>query len=509
MTKQIRTRFAPSPTGPLHMGNVRTALFNYLFAKRYKGSFVLRIEDTDKERSTKEWEDDAIKNLMWIGLSWNEGIGVRDVSHGPYRQSERTDIYKKYLEKLLRENKAYYCFCTPEELEAQKQEQASRGEAPRYTGKCRTLLKEEIEKNLDSKKSSTIRFITEHKTISFNDLIRNKIEFKTEFLGDFIIAKNLTTSLYNFTVVIDDFEMRITHVIRGEDHIPNTPKQILLQHALGLPSVIYAHLPLLLGEDRTKLSKRHGNNSLTRFRAEGYLPEAVVNFLALLGWNPGNDKEIFSLSLLEREFSIERIQKGAAVFNIQRLDWINGFYIRQKSPKKLTELCIPFLIKADLLSNNNENRIINLLKRQGSSYTVSATKETMNIETIEKIVSLYQERLKKLSDIAEFTEFFFKKELHYSKEMLQWKKASDNDTKDALEQLENLLKGIDEKSWTIKELENVMFTKINKGDRGVLLWPLRVALTGKKASAGPFDIAEILGKNQTLYRIQYAKTLVS
>lgn len=508
MAEQVRTRFAPSPTGPLHMGNARTALFNYLFAKRHKGSFVLRIEDTDKERSTKEWEEDVIENLMWLGLSWDEGIGALNTSHGPYRQSERTSIYKKYLEKLLKEHKAYHCFCVPEELEVQKQEQASRGEAPRYTGRCRALSNKEVEKNLKEGKPSVIRFITEHKTVSFHDLIRDKIEFKTELLGDFVIAKDLTTPLYNFTVVVDDFEMHITHVIRGEDHIPNTPKQILLQKALGLPSVAYAHLPLLLGEDRTKLSKRREGNSVIRFKRQGYLPEAAVNFLALLGWNPGDDREIFSLSLLEKEFSMERVQKGAAVFNIQRLDWLNGFYIRQKSPKKLTELCIPFLVNAKLLSDNR-NGAAKLKKRQKSSYTVLATKESMGIETIQKIVSLYQERLKKLSDIAEFTEFFFTKGLTYPKELLYWKKASDNDTKDALGQLEELVKSIDEKNWTKKELEKVIFAKINKGDRGVLLWPLRAALTGKRASAGPFDIAGLFGKKQTLKRIQYAKTLVS
>lgn len=345
---KVRTRFAPSPTGPLHMGNARTALFSWLFAKKEGGDFIIRVEDTDKERSSPKWEQDVLENLEWLGLNWDEGPDKG--SFGPYRQSQRTGIYKEYLEKLLLEKKAYWCSCTKEELEAQRQDQASRGETPRYSGKCRTLsLKEK-------KDGAAIRFLVEPKEITFKDLIRGKVSFDMALSGDIVIAKDIETPLYNFTVVVDDELMKITHVIRGEDHLSNTPKQLLLKEALGFKQNIqYAHLPLILGEDKTKLSKRHGDNSVIRFKKEGYLPEAIINFLALLGWNPGDEREIFSLQGLVKEFSLDRVQKGNAVFNLQRLDWINGFYLRQKDKKTLAELAIPYLKEAGLLEQNGNN----------------------------------------------------------------------------------------------------------------------------------------------------------
>lgn len=509
MAEKIRTRFAPSPTGALHMGNARTALFNYLFAKKHNGSFLLRIEDTDKERSKKEWEKDIIENLRWLGIEWDEGIEKDDSSHGPYRQSERTDIYKGYIEKLFEEKKAYYCFCTSEELEAQKQEQSSRGETPRYSGRCKNLSAKEVQENIQNKKSSVIRFISKHKTISFKDLVRGKIEFKTELLGDFVIAKDMETPLYNFTAVIDDFEMHITHVIRGEDHIPNTPKQILIQEALRFDSVKYAHLPLLLGEDRTKLSKRHGESSVTKFREEGYLSEAVINFLALLGWNPGGEKEVFSLSSLEKMFSLDKVQKGGAIFNIERLDWINGLYIRKTPIKDITKLCIPFLVEAKLIKENNGNNILNLFKRNKKSYAIIKTGKTIEFAKLEKIIALYHERLKKLSDIVELVDLFFVKELQYSKDLLYWKKSTDEKTTDALEKAKGFLENIDRKDWNREKLEKIILDKLKDENRGVILWPLRAAITGKKASASPFEVAELLGKEETINRINYAEKLLS
>jgi glutamyl-tRNA synthetase len=263
---EVRTRFAPSPTGFLHIGSARTALFNYLFAKKNQGSFILRIEDTDKERSKPEFEKDIFENLKWLGIEWD---------YGPYRQSERGEIYKKYLEKLLAEGKAYYCFCSEEELEAERQYQMSIGQPPRYSGKCANLTKEEVEKYLAEGKKFVIRFKVESKKVEFEDLIRGKIEFDSSLIGDIIIAKPDSggyTPLYNFGVVVDDFEMKISHVIRGEEHISNTPKQILIQEALGFPQPKYAHLPLILGPDRSKLSKRHGAVSVAQYRKLGYLP---------------------------------------------------------------------------------------------------------------------------------------------------------------------------------------------------------------------------------------------
>ena len=369
----VRTRFAPSPSGFLHIGSARTALFNYLFAKNNNGTFILRIEDTNEATSKKEYEQNIIESLNWLGILWDEGpiapaqtknlkLKIKNYTgnYGSYRQSERSDIYKKYLEQLLSEDKIYHCFCSEDELEAQRQYQASIGESPRYSGKCARLNKKEIQNKLSHKEKSILRFRVPAKIIKFKDLIRGEIEFDAKQIGDFSVAKDIHTPLYNFAVAIDDFEMKISHVIRGEDLISSTPRQILIQEVLSFPIPQYAHLPLILGPDRSKLSKRHQAEPISEFKRMGYLPEALVNFIAFLGWNPGDEREIYSLLSLTKEFSIDRIQKGGAVFNIQRLDFLNGFYIRQRSVEKLTKLCIPYLIGAGLIEplNGSNNRIV-------------------------------------------------------------------------------------------------------------------------------------------------------
>ncbi|MCH7551909.1 glutamate--tRNA ligase [Patescibacteria group bacterium] len=508
---KVRTRFAPSPTGPLHMGNARTALFSYLFSKKEEGDFIVRIEDTDRERSKTEWEQDVLENLTWLGLHWDEGPGGNEDKggFGPYRQSERTGIYKEYLERLLEEKKAYWCFCTQDELEAQRQDQASRGETPRYSGRCKALSLKEQEQNKEAKKSGVIRFTIEPRKIVFKDLIRGEISFDMALTGDIVIAKDIETPLYNFTVVVDDELMKITHVIRGEDHISNTPKQQLIQKALGFKQHIqYAHLPLILGEDKTKLSKRHGDNSVTRFRKDGYLPDAIINFLVLLGWNPGDEREIFSLQELIKEFSLERVQKGNAVFSLQRLDWINGFYLRKKSKKALAELVIPYLKEAGLLeqNGNGEQREFHLKMQKSEPYTIKETGEGISLESLMEIASLYQERLKKLSEIVELTDFFFQKELTYEKELLSWKGMGEQEIIESLGKTEKLLYEIKENDWKKEELEKILIKEAEAmGDKGKLLWPLRVALTGKKSSAGPFDVAFVLKKEKVLQRIEQAK----
>ncbi len=477
----VRTRIAPSPTGFLHIGLARTALFNYLFAKKYQGSFVLRIEDTDLERSSPEFEKDIIESLKWLGIEWSEGPDI-DGQYGPYRQRERLNIYAKYLEKLLAENKAYYCFCSEEELEAQRQYQMSIGETPRYTGKCANLDKELVQKYLAEGKPSVIRFRVIPKKLHFDDLIRGRVEFDTELMGDIVIAKNLETPLYNFAVVIDDFEMRISHVIRGEDHISNTPKQILIQEALGLSRPIYGHLPLILGPDRTKLSKRNATVSVSEYKKEGYLAESLINFMAFLGWNPGDEREIYSMNSLVKEFSLDKVQKGGAIFNIKRLDYLNGFYIRQKSIERLLDLCLPFFKEKGLI-NDDYNR-----------------------EEVKKIIAIHQERLKKLSEITELADFFFKEKLDYDKNLLKWGEMEEKEIKNSLEKSEKILSKIQSADWNKENLQNVLLPEAEKmGNRGKLLWPLRVALTGKAASAGPFDIADILGKEKTIKRIKEAK----
>jgi nondiscriminating glutamyl-tRNA synthetase len=518
---EIRVRFAPATTGYLHIGGARTALFNFLFARKYQGTFVLRIEDTDKERSKPEFEKDILESLTWLGIQWDEGPDIGG-NFGPYRQSERGEIYKKYLQKLLEEKKAYFCFCSEEELEAQRQYQLSIGLPPRYNGKCRQLSEKEVKENIEKGKRWVIRFKVEPKKVLFEDLIRGKIEIDASLIGDFVIAKSFTEPLYNFACVVDDFEMKITHVIRGEDHISNTPKQILLQEALGFPHPQYAHLPLILGPDRSKLSKRHGAVSISEYRKLGYLPEAIINFIAFLGWSPASEKEFFSLPALIKEFSIERIQKSGAVFNIKKLDFLNGFYIRQKSIEKLTELCLPYLVEAGFIQPLFEKESVPGLpsvvvgKEIVQNYIIIETKEKISLEKIQKIVSLYQERLKKLSEIPQLVDFFFKEKLEYPKELLRWKGMNDEELKLSLDRSEKILSKLEENEWTRDNLLNILVAEsekfaeeIKKGkDRGYLLWPLRVALTGKEASAGPFEIAEILGKEKTLKRIREAKELL-
>ncbi|MBI3337400.1 MAG: glutamate--tRNA ligase [Candidatus Staskawiczbacteria bacterium] len=507
MTNKIRVRIAPSPTGALHIGTARSALFNYLFAKKNKGVFVLRIEDTDLERSDLKWVQDIIEELKWLGIGWQEGPDI-DGKYGPYKQSQRLDIYEKYIKKLLNEKKAYYCFCSEDELEAMRQEQMNRGAAPRYNGKCLSLSKEKIKNLLEKNSSSVIRFKIQNKKIKFTDLIRGEIEFDSSLIGDIVIAKDLNTPLYNFAVAVDDYEMEISHVIRGEDHISNTPKQILIQEALDFYQPIYAHLPLILAPDRTKLSKRHNVVSIKDYREQGYLPEAMINFMALLGWNPGTEKEMFTLSSLAKEFSLEKVQKPGAVFNIKKLDFINGFYIREKTIERLTELCLPYLILAKLI------------EEYSGGYKILETGEEILLVTLQKIIKAYQLRFKKLSEIAELTDFFFKEKLDYKKEILRWQEMGDKDIKDSLLASEKILSKINQSAseWNNKNLEEELINgaerfNIEKGyqenNRGFLLWPLRVALSGKQASASPFEIADILGKEKTLQRIKKALEIVS
>jgi nondiscriminating glutamyl-tRNA synthetase len=490
----VRVRMAPSPTGPLHIGTARTALFNYLFAKKNQGVFVLRIEDTDLERSDKKFEKEIVDGLRWLGILWDEGVETGG-DYAPYRQSERIAVYAKRADQLLKEGKAYHCFCKEEDLAVQRQDQLARGLAPKYSGKCRRLGKNEIKKYLAEGRPSIIRFKTPAgEKISFDDLLRGRIVFDSDILDDFAIAKNIGLPLYNFAVVIDDFEMKITHVIRGEDHVSNTPKQILLQRALDFPQPQYAHLPLILGPDRTKMSKRHGPISVFQYRENGYLPEALVNFMALLGWNPGTEREIFSLDELSLEFDVGKVQKSPAVFNIEKLNWMNGYYIRQKPIEELTNLCIPFLEKN------------NLIKIQDTKYKIQNTDETVDFEWLGKIVGLEQSRLKTLGEIGERTAFFFAKELKYPPELLKWKNMGPGEISASLDKSSGILSGLKDRDFNAPNLKDVLTAEAEAmGDRGKLLWPLRVALCGMRESAGPFEIAEILGKDKCLKRIKEAK----
>lgn len=503
----VRTRFAPSPTGYLHIGSARTALFNYLFARKNRGVFILRIEDTDKERSKPEFEKDIIESLKWLGIEWEEF----------YKQSERIKIYKKYLEKLLKEKKAYHCFCEPEELEAKKQEQMSRGEPPHYNGKCANLSEEEVKKNLEKGKKSVIRLKMPAKKIEINDIVRGKIEFDAGLIGDIVIAKDIENPLYNFSVVIDDYEMKITHILRGDDLLSNTPKQIVLQEALDIPKPQYCHLPMILASDKTKLSKRHGAISVQEYKEQGYLPEAITNMIAFMGWNPDSNKEIYSMQELIKDFSLEKIQKSGAIFNVEKLDYLNGFYIRRKTIDRLTKLCLPYLVKAGLITpifgeQERFQEFIECFEKEiiEKDFIVQNTKEKISFEYLKKIVHLYRERLKKLSEIPELTDFFFKEKLQYNKELLKWRGMENREVLKSLDRLIDILSKIEKTKWSQKNLENTLLKEAEKEkDKGYLLWPLRVAISGKEHSAGPFEIAAILGKEKTLNRLKEAKAIIS
>ena len=480
-----RVRLAPSPTGLFHLGTARTGLFNYLFTRKAGGKFILRIEDTDKERSKKEYEDNILEGLKFLGMEWDEGPDING-SLGPYRQSERLEIYEKYLHQLLEEEKAYYCFCSPEEIEAQKEEMIARGVPPKYSGKCRDLPKSTVETYLKEGKQATIRIKMPNKVIKFDDIIREEVEFDLSLIGDIVIAKSLKEPLYNFAVVIDDYLMKITHVIRGEDHISNTPKQIAIQEALGLPRPNYAHLPMILGPDRSKLSKRHGAMALTDYRKMGYLPEAIVNFLAFLGWHPIGNEEILSLEELIDKFDLKRVQKGGAIFNIKRLNWFNSQYLKRMSSEELMDRVVDYI--------KNFSSMPEIIKEYDINY-------------IKKVIDIELPRMNKLSDLIDLSDFFFKKKIEYSIELLKWKDMTDTELTKSLQDSLNILEKIKESEFNRVNLQIKFYSFIDEdlsyeGNKGKLLWPLRAALSGKKASPGPFEIAEVLGKEESIKRLK-------
>ncbi len=467
----IRVRIAPSPTGYLHLGTVRTALFNYLFAKKHGGKFVVRIEDTDTARSLPMYETNILEGLEALGLSWNEGPDVGG-PYGPYRQSERTDIYSKYLKQLLDEEKAFWCFCSKEVLEEERKAMLVTGIAPRYGGTCRELTPKQQKEGTDG----VIRLkVPLNTTISFQDKIRGSIDINTDTISDFVIAKSIEEPLYNFAVAVDDAHMNITHIIRGEDHISNTPKQILIQKALGFDTPEYIHLPLVLAPDRSKLSKRNLETSLDEYLQMGYLPQAMLNFLALIGWNPGNNKEILSLDEMEAAFNLKHIQKGGGAFNIEKLDWFNAHYIKTLSASELAERMSPHIPQE--------------WKEQKS--------------TLKKAVAIVKERMKRLGEFKELAEFFFNLPT-YKSELLVWKTMSLKEVSKSLSITHEILQDLDAKRFTKKHIEEAIMPITEGRGRGEVLWPLRVALSGQKNSPGPFEIADALGKQETLHRITAA-----
>lgn len=351
---KIRVRFAPSPTGAIHVGNARTALFNWLFARQQGGAFVLRIEDTDVERSEARFEEQIYQDLQWLGLDWDEGPDVGG-PFAPYRQSERLDHYRTHADRLLREGKAYLCFCTAEELERDRQQAMAEHRAPHSSGKCRAMAPEEAERRRARGEAAAVRLSIPQRPIRFHDMVRGEIEFSDEVISDPIIVRSSGMPVYNYVVVIDDIEMQIAHVIRGDDHLSNTPKQVALYEALGAKTPEFAHLSTILGADRERLSKRHGATSIANFRDIGVLPEALMNYLALLGWAPsGGDREIFSKDELVREFRLERVTPSPAVFDFDKLHWLNRHYIKQLPEREQFVRALPYLVRAGFLGGHSE-----------------------------------------------------------------------------------------------------------------------------------------------------------
>ena len=504
LSQHVRVRIAPSPTGKLHIGTALAALFNYLFAKRNNGRFILRLEDTDKDRSKSEFDEEIVLYLRWLGMSWDEGAlpgGKNTGADGPYRSSERMNLYRPYIEKLLEKGRAFYCFMTEAHLDDLRKKADADGTAFLMRSPWRDAPLAEARKKVAYGEEHVIRFKVPsgRGAVAFDDCIRGRTEISVDVIEDFAIAKDADTALYNFAVAVDDHLMRISHVIRGEDHISNTPKQLLLYEALDWHPPEFAHLPLILGPDRSKLSKRHGATSIAEFAAQGYLPEALVNFMALLGWNPGDARELFSLRDLEKEFGLERVQKSGAVFNQEKLDWVNAQHIKRLSDDELAERLMEHLRQ---YSGNEKKR--DAIHDEFAAHTPA--KRT-------SIARLVKDRLQKLSEFPQYTEFLFAEPV-YGADLLRWKTMSDEEIAQSLTVTKKLLGDIPSErfnaEWLNAELNEYAVALAERGivDKGTVFWPLRVALTGRKTSPPPVPIMEILGKEKTLQRIAAAVSIV-
>jgi len=467
---------------------MRTALFNWLWARKNNGTLVLRIEDTDLERSTKEFEDIIMKELNWLGLDVDEGVGVGG-EYGPYRQSERVEIYREYADKLLVEGKAYYCFCTPEELQEMREEAARKGEMPRYNGHCRNLSPEEEEEYIKAGRKPVIRFKIpgQEQEIVLNDLIRGEIKFSPDVLDDFIIFKSDGMPTYNFAVVIDDALMKISQVIRGEDHISNTPKQILLYKALGFPVPEFAHLPLILDENRAKLKKRSDSDAIYvgEFRQKGYLPEALFNFLSLVGWSSKDEQEIMSREEIISRFDIADVNKSSAVFDVEKLNWMNGKYIREADLDRILELSLPYLQEAGLVGE----------EISGEEY-----------QWLKKVIDVARRGVDYLSQIPAETELFFK-ELEYEDKEKAIEEFRDEEVELVFTSLKDKLKALTDFN---QDSINDIFKEIRK-ELGVkprkIYHPVRLALTGKNSGPELSDIIYIFGLEEVEKRLDEALAL--
>jgi glutamyl-tRNA synthetase len=459
-TKTVRTRFAPSPTGYLHIGGARTALFNWLFSRHNKGEFVLRVEDTDQLRSTDESTNAILDAMKWLGLDWDDG---------PYFQAERVGIHREMVQKLIDEGKAYYCVCTPEELEDKRKKALAEGRKPKYDGTCR-------DKKLGKKENSVVRFKTSRLGMTtVDDLIKGKVTFNNDELDDLIIERSDGYPTYNFAVVVDDADMGITHVIRGDDHLNNTPRQILLYDAMGYEIPYFAHVPMILGADKARLSKRHGATSVMAYKEMGYLPEALVNYLVRLGWSHG-DQEIFTSEELIDYFTLNAVGKSAAVFNPEKLLWLNQHYIKESNGEALAQGVRPFFKNLDI--------------------------DVSDMPYLQKVVSDLKTRSKTLVDMADSGAFYFRDDIDYDE------KAADKFLKieyaGHLEAVAETLPSVEE--FTKEEIETFLRNIAEKRETKLkfIAQPLRVALTGKTVSPGIDEVMVTLGKDKVMKRIRRA-----
>lgn len=474
MSEEVRVRFAPSPTGYLHVGGARTALFNWLFARKNHGKFILRIEDTDVSRSSPHMVQAILEGLLWLGLEWDEG---------PIFQSQRIPIYQEYAAKLVTTGKGYYCYCSPELL-AQKREAARREGRPwKYDGTCRDLSQEERRKQERKGVPRVVRFKVPEGSTGFEDLVHGFMEFENENIEDFVVLRSDGLPTYHLAVVVDDTLLEISHVIRGDNHVSNTPKQLLLYQALGFKPPRFAHLPLILGPDRRRLSKRHGAVSVTEYRERGYLPEAVVNFLALLGWSPGDEREILSREELIMAFSLEGISKSNAVFDEKKLEWMNGQYLNAKTPEELFPLVVQELNRAKLVDEEfvQDNR-----------------------EWLLRVIDLLKPRVRRLSDFPKLGDFFFRAPEEYEEKAVR-KHWGEAEVAERLSLLATRLGQLD-RSFTATQVEEVVRALADElgVPAGKLIHPTRLAVTGRSFGPGLFEVLELVRKEEVVKRLKKA-----
>lgn len=479
----VRVRFAPSPTGYLHIGGARTALFNWLFANKMGGKLILRIEDTDTERLKEDSVSQILTSLKWLGINWDEGPEVGGEC-GPYYQSERLDIYKKYADKLLEEGKAYYCFCSAADLEAQREKQRAAKQPFRYARTCRDLSAEEVQARIAAGEPYSVRVkIPVEGTITVHDLIHGDVTFNMDQFDDFVIVKSNGMPTYNFAVVVDDHLMGMTHVLRAEEHLSNTPKQLLIYEALGWEPPKFGHMPMILAPDRSKLSKRHGATSVEEFRSQGYLAEAIVNYLTLLGWGPGDERELFTLQETVELFELEQMSKKAAIYDTKKLTWMNGQYLSELPLEKILPEAKPFFIKDGLVTEEWFN-------------------DAANEAYFEKLVDVVRVRVKTLQEVADASSYFFKELEGYDEKGVSKHFKPENIA--ILEQCIAAIKADEVYDLASTEAAYNKIAADNGLALGKVIHPTRLALTGRTVSPGMFDVMVLLGKEKTLARLEKA-----